>query len=260
MQQRRPRLGDILDDYCPRERRVTNHAVVAIVDDDVRQTRCATCDAEHEYRQGKAPPPRRAKSHAALTPEGTDAARPVLAVPRPQAEAAPEAAEAPELAGPGRRRPICQPSFHRRRPSLPTPHCRSTAHPYPPEQDVAEPNDPREDDGPVHRRLIRATFPRPEGHVPERREPEFTVRQPAGRGRGEVDGNRVGYRSSSGRNQRHGQHGGLGNFGARQQGGGWGSDGQRGSRGPSGHADNRQGGGGQPRGPRQGGAGRKGGR
>ena len=98
MQQRRPRLGDILDDYCPRERRVTNHAVVAIVDDDVRQTRCATCEAEHEYRQGKAPAPRRAKSQAALTPEGTDAARPVLAVPRPQAEAAPEAADGPDLA------------------------------------------------------------------------------------------------------------------------------------------------------------------
>ena len=51
MQQRRPRLGDILDDYCPRERRITNHAVVAMIDDDVRQTRCTTCDAEHEYKQ-----------------------------------------------------------------------------------------------------------------------------------------------------------------------------------------------------------------
>ena len=29
MEQRRLRLGDILDDYCPRERRVTNHAIVA---------------------------------------------------------------------------------------------------------------------------------------------------------------------------------------------------------------------------------------
>ena len=32
MQQRRLRLGDILDDYCPRERRITNHAVVAMID------------------------------------------------------------------------------------------------------------------------------------------------------------------------------------------------------------------------------------
>jgi len=226
------------------------------VDDDVRQTRCATCEAEHEYRQGKAPPPRRAKSHAALTPEGTDAARPVLAVPRPQAEAAAEAADGPDLAEmPDLSAVVPQPAAE----PADTPLLLDGS-PLSPEQDVAEPNDPREDDGPVHRRLIRATFPRPEGHVPERREPEFTVRQPAGRGRGEVDGNRVGYRTNSSRNQRHGQPGSYGNFGARPQGGGWGSDGQRGSRGPSGHADNRQGGGGQPRGPRQGGAGRKGGR
>src|SRR5262249_60686474 len=55
MEQRRLRLGDILDDYCPRERRVTNHAVVAMVDEDVKQTRCTTCDAEHVYKGGKAP-------------------------------------------------------------------------------------------------------------------------------------------------------------------------------------------------------------
>ena len=29
--QRQLRLGDILDDYCPRERRVTNHAIVAMI-------------------------------------------------------------------------------------------------------------------------------------------------------------------------------------------------------------------------------------
>ena len=55
MEQRRLRLGDILDDYCPRERRVTNHAVVAMIDEDVKQTRCTTCDAEHVYKGGKAP-------------------------------------------------------------------------------------------------------------------------------------------------------------------------------------------------------------
>src|SRR5262249_51040532 len=55
MQQRQLRLGDILDDYCPRERRLTNHAVVAMIGDDVKQTRCTTCDAEHEYKHAKAP-------------------------------------------------------------------------------------------------------------------------------------------------------------------------------------------------------------
>ena len=55
MEQRPLRLGDILDDYCPRERRVTNHAVVAMIEEDVKQTRCTTCDAEHVYKGGKGP-------------------------------------------------------------------------------------------------------------------------------------------------------------------------------------------------------------
>src|SRR4051812_40962228 len=66
MQQRRLRLGDILDDYCPRERRITNHAVVAMIEDQVKQTRCTTCDADHEYKQARIPPPRRKKD--ALAP------------------------------------------------------------------------------------------------------------------------------------------------------------------------------------------------
>ena len=65
MQQRRLRLGDILDDYCPRERRITNHAVVAMIEDEVRQTRCLTCDTEHEFRQGKAPTLRKKKDNVA---------------------------------------------------------------------------------------------------------------------------------------------------------------------------------------------------
>ena len=133
MQQRRPRLGDILDDYCPRERRVTNHAVVAIVDDDVKQTRCTTCDAEHEYRQAKTPAPRRTKSSAALT-EAADGAKPVLAVPRPLAEPERAAVEVPDVpdvpACPTW--PTCQQSPHHcRRPHLPTARWRSTAHPPP---------------------------------------------------------------------------------------------------------------------------------
>src|SRR5215208_7178979 len=62
MQQRQLRLGDIVDDYCPRERRVTNHAIVAMVEQDVKQTRCTTCDTEHEYKQAKIPPQRRKKA------------------------------------------------------------------------------------------------------------------------------------------------------------------------------------------------------
>jgi hypothetical protein len=55
MQERRLRLGDVLDDYCPREKRLSNHVIVALVGDEVRTTRCATCDFEHVYKEGKVP-------------------------------------------------------------------------------------------------------------------------------------------------------------------------------------------------------------
>src|SRR6187397_2044148 len=82
MQQRRPRLGDVLDDHCPRERRVTNHVVVAMIEDDVKQTRCSTCDADHEYKQARVPSPRRSKAVPALA-DGAESfeAKPVLAPP-----------------------------------------------------------------------------------------------------------------------------------------------------------------------------------
>ena len=64
MQQRRLGPGDVLDDYCPRERRVTDHAIVAMIDDTIQQTRCVVCDAEHEYKQAKVPPQRKKKAPA----------------------------------------------------------------------------------------------------------------------------------------------------------------------------------------------------
>src|SRR5262245_25678572 len=63
MQQRQLRPGDILDDYCPRERRLTNHVVVAMIGDDIKQTRCTTCDADHEYKPARIPRQRK-KSEA----------------------------------------------------------------------------------------------------------------------------------------------------------------------------------------------------
>jgi hypothetical protein len=96
MQQRRPRLGDVLDDYCPRERRVTNHVVVAMIEDDIKQTRCSTCDAEHEYKQARVPSPRRPKAVPALH-DGAESfeAKPVLSAPAP-ATTDPDAASDPD--------------------------------------------------------------------------------------------------------------------------------------------------------------------
>jgi hypothetical protein len=73
MQQRQLRLGDILDDYCTRERRLTNHAVVAMVGNDVKQPRCTTCDTEHEYKHAKVPRQRRkSDAPAACAPVAAD--------------------------------------------------------------------------------------------------------------------------------------------------------------------------------------------
>ena len=170
MQQRRLRLGDILDDYCPRERRITNHAVVAMIDDQVKRTRCTTCDADHEYKQARVPPPRRKKD--SNLPDETSEETPLVDEVAADAEAA--AAE-PQPADAGDETPAEDGGEA--------------------EQDVPD------DDGPVHRPLIRATLPRPEGQSPERKAPDFTIRQPGGRGGREFDGNRAG----GGGGQRHGR-------------------------------------------------------
>ena len=158
MQQRQLRLGDIVDDYCPRERRVTNHAIVAMVEQDVKQTRCTTCDTEHEYKQAKVPPQRKKKAApGALYQE-------VLAgMPRKPTTSA---SEPSDESSPAR----TEPTPTSRRPSAPR-------RPRPRLQ--PEPVD--EVEGPVHRPLIRATLPRPEGQVPTRQAPEFTIRQPLAR-------------------------------------------------------------------------------
>src|SRR5262245_32530018 len=158
MQQRRVRLGDILDDYCPRERRVTNHVVVAMIEDEVKQTRCSTCDADHEYKEARVPPPRRRKEAGVLSSDATEGSR----VRRPEV---PEPGAVMEVPEPPEERPL---------------------EAAPAQLDLAEEPAPSEseDEGPVHRRLIRATFPRPEGQPPERRDPDFTMRQQGGRGSG----------------------------------------------------------------------------
>lgn len=243
MQQRPLRLGDTLDDYCPRERRVTNHVVVAMVEETVKQTRCTTCDADHEYKQARVPV--RRKSEPAGTPGLGDAgeSRPALAPTTVDADTAPEHGGVD--AGNGAEGADDTTALHA----------------------AAENGAAPDDDGPVHRRLIRATLPRPEGQVPERKEPEFTVRQPGGRGGGrEVDGNRVGYHPQ-GQGQGHGRRarggqghgGGQARFGGQRHGHGSrqhgsGFDGPQGGRGGGSRP-------GQSRGPRQGGGqGRKRGR
>ena len=47
------RLGDIIDDFCPRCRMLTNHSVAALVGEDVKKVFCRTCQHSHDYKHGQ---------------------------------------------------------------------------------------------------------------------------------------------------------------------------------------------------------------
>ena len=216
MEQRRVRLGDVLDDYCPRERRVTNHAVVAIVENDIKLTRCTTCDTEHPYKAARVPPRRQTRLVAALSNAGADGA--LIAAPATQAApkspppaaappaaassaAAPRAAASPGVASPAARplaagspgvappaaRPLAAGS-----PSVAPPAARPLAAAPPgvaasdaalpdvPLPVVGRPSQPAHVDS-VRRPLIRATLGRPDPAVASRPAPVFTMRENEGR-------------------------------------------------------------------------------
>jgi hypothetical protein len=50
------RLGDELDDFCVKCRRLTNHLVVSLVDGKAAKVRCRSCYSDHDYRNEQAPP------------------------------------------------------------------------------------------------------------------------------------------------------------------------------------------------------------
>ncbi|CAN5618744.1 hypothetical protein BH23ACI1_BH23ACI1_18920 [soil metagenome] len=214
MEQRPLRLGDILDDYCPRERRVTNHAIVAMIEEDVRQTRCTTCDAEHAYKGGKAPRRRvKKESPAALYKEvlagmPEPEVAPVLATPsRGEDDEPGESADAladdePDAVDATDDRPfqlnVQEVVAERAGLSALRAEEAMPAH-------VEDAAPPVVEEGPVHRPLIRATLPRPEGQKETRPIPDFTMRQPlAGRGR---------FRGGEGRGRARGGPGGNGQGG-----------------------------------------------
>ena len=50
------RLGDIIDDYCVKCKRLTNHAIVSLLDDEAAKVRCQSCYSDHDYRREVVPP------------------------------------------------------------------------------------------------------------------------------------------------------------------------------------------------------------
>jgi hypothetical protein len=60
------RLGDDIDDFCVRCKRITNHAVVSVINAAPAKVRCRTCHSDHDYRHEQAPPPKVDSRKAAL--------------------------------------------------------------------------------------------------------------------------------------------------------------------------------------------------
>lgn len=184
MQQRRLRPGDVLDDYCPRERRITEHAIVAMIDDDIKQTRCVACDTEHEYKQARVPA-RKKKAPAGLFDQVLDGLQggavrvaPAAAVPTPVAPSAPDDdLDVPEPDLPSAADVAAVPAvFAEAPPVAPAPPAEALVDRGDDEAPIAAA--PAGDEVPFRRSLIRAQLPRIEGNVPTRTLPEFTIRQP----------------------------------------------------------------------------------
>jgi hypothetical protein len=63
---RAARLGDDIDDFCVKCKRVMNHSVVSILNEEPAKVRCRTCHSDHDYRHEQAPPPKVDPRKAAL--------------------------------------------------------------------------------------------------------------------------------------------------------------------------------------------------
>lgn len=50
------RLGDDIDDYCVKCKRVTNHSIVSLVNEEPAKVRCRTCYNDHDFRRCEIPP------------------------------------------------------------------------------------------------------------------------------------------------------------------------------------------------------------
>src|SRR5579862_7075619 len=70
----RARLGDIIDDYCVKCKRIMNHSVVSLLNDEPAKVRCRTCHGDHDFRHEQAPPPKIDARKAALIQQALEKA------------------------------------------------------------------------------------------------------------------------------------------------------------------------------------------
>src|SRR3977135_4003520 len=63
------RLGDDIDYFCVRCKRVMNHNVVSVLKGAPAKVRCRTCHSDHDFRNEQPPPPKVDARKAALFQE-----------------------------------------------------------------------------------------------------------------------------------------------------------------------------------------------
>ena len=72
------RLGDVIDDFCIKCRRLTNHSIVSLLNGSAAKVRCRTCYSDHDYRNEQAPPSKKDLKKAALFNEVLSGVAPPL--------------------------------------------------------------------------------------------------------------------------------------------------------------------------------------
>jgi hypothetical protein len=80
------RLGDLIDDYCPRCKLLLNHAIASMMDGKAVKVICKTCYTEHAYRHGEGGK-KKAPAGMTLFDQVLAAATPALASADGEAEA-----------------------------------------------------------------------------------------------------------------------------------------------------------------------------
>ena len=97
---RASRLGDDIDDFCVKCKRVMNHAVVSLLNDLPAKVRCRTCHGDHDFRNEQPPPPKVDPRKAALFNQvlGNVTGLPPEAPASPAADAAAAPDAAPDAA------------------------------------------------------------------------------------------------------------------------------------------------------------------
>jgi hypothetical protein len=73
------RLGDVIDDFCVKCRRLTNHSIVSLIEGEAAKVRCRTCYSDHDYRREQAPPSKKDLKKAELFNQVLTASAPAAA-------------------------------------------------------------------------------------------------------------------------------------------------------------------------------------